>query len=81
MDVSLPAQVRRKTESLAVEYVGAVPPGRVFSVAAMTARSMVRSAGADPDFLERWETRVRRLLTEELAGELAHPAGLAARVR
>ena len=77
MDVSLPAQVRRKTDALVVEYVGAISAGRIFSVAAKTARSMVRTASADPDFLERWEARVRQVLIDELADELAHPAAQA----
>ena len=81
MNVSLPAQVRRKTDALVVEYVGAIPPGRIFSVAAMTARSMVRTQGADPDFLERWEARVRRLLTDEIADDLAHPEAPATQPR
>jgi hypothetical protein len=47
----------------------------------MTARSMVRTRGADPDFLERWEAQVRRRLTDELSQELAHPEALAAQPR
>jgi hypothetical protein len=71
MDVTLPTQVRRMTDALVMEYVGAIPAGRVIAVAAITARSMVRSAGTDADFLERWEERVRRRLTAELSDDLA----------
>jgi hypothetical protein len=74
MDVFLPAQVRRRTDALVVEYSKAIPPGRVFTVAVMTARAMVRTERANPYFLERWEKHVRRLLTDQLA----HSADLAA---
>jgi hypothetical protein len=77
MDVSLPAQVRRRTDALVVEYVGYIPPGRIFSVAARTARSLARTGGADADFLARWESHVRLRLTNELTDTLAHPVDAA----
>ena len=73
MDVSLPVQVRRRTDALVWEYGGVIPPGRIFSVAARTARAVARAGGADPDFLQRWETRVRLSLTHECADVLVRP--------
>ncbi len=78
MNTQLPSQMRRRTAALVVEYVGAVQPGRVISVATSTARIMVGTGEIRDDFLDRWEERVRRQLTiaisEELAGQTREPA-------
>jgi len=68
MDVTTPGQVRQRTQSLVTEYVGAVPPGRVIAIAVTTAREMWRREGSGSDFLTRWEERVLRRLTDEVAG-------------
>ncbi len=78
MNAQLPGQMRRRTAALVVEYVGAVQPGRVISVATSTASEMAGRGGLRDNFLGRWEERVRRQLTnviaEELAGQPREPA-------
>ena len=81
MDVTLPAQVRRRTSSFVDEYAGAVAPGRVVAVAAVSARHLLRRGTVEPGFFAQWEDRVRRRLILEVCAPTdssrATPAGTA----